>query len=225
MDAVHLWKSYGSRLVLRDLSFSAPPGVTCIEAPSGGGKTTLLRIVLGLEKADRGRVEGLEGARLAAVFQEDRLLLHATALENLAFVRPGAEEASAELLEELGLSHLAYERCDALSYGQQKKLEIVRAMASAPKLLLLDEPAAGLNPLESEELSVFVAHLIDRGFTILLIEHDISLVMSISDYVYVMDHGRMLSEGMPEQVQRDPAVIEAYIGKRGMQDVIAGKSP
>ena len=75
-------------------------------------------------------------------------------------------------------------------------------MASAPKLLLLDEPAAGLNPLESEELSVFVAHLIDRGFTILLIEHDISLVMSISDYVYVMDHGRMLSEGMPEQVQR-----------------------
>ena len=70
-----------------------------------------------------------------------------------------------------------------------------------------------------------MAHLIDRGFTILLIEHDISLVMSISDYVYVMDHGRMLSEGMPEQVQRDPAVIEAYIGKRGMQDVIAGKSP
>ena len=140
-------------------------------------------------------------------------------------VEEESRTAALALLEELGLSHLAYERCDALSYGQQKKLEIVRAMASAPKLLLLDEPAAGLNPLESEELSVFVAHLIDRGFTILLIEHDISLVMSISDYVYVMDHGRMLSEGMPEQVQRDPAVIEAYIGKRGMQDVIAGKSP
>lgn len=125
------------------------------------------------------------------------------------------------LLNELNLGCFANEKCSALAYGQQKKLEIVRAIASSPEMLLLDEPAAGLNPQESEELSEFISSLINRGITILLIEHDISLVMNISDYIYVMDHGTMLSHGNAETVQSDPKVIEAYIGKRGLRDVIA----
>ena len=245
-----LCKSFGGIAAVQDISMRIPRGkIVSLIGPNGAGKTSVFNLLTGFEGAP---LEGLKAydyvkRGIVRTFQNVRLYSAMSVLDNVMVgnqyriryspldivfntrrkrrVEEESRTAALALLEELGLSHLAYERCDALSYGQQKKLEIVRAMASAPKLLLLDEPAAGLNPLESEELSVFVAHLIDRGFTILLIEHDISLVMSISDYVYVMDHGRMLSEGMPEQVQRDPAVIEAYIGKRGMQDVIAGKSP
>ena len=170
MDVVHLWKAYGDRLVLRDLSFSAPPGVTCIEAPSGGGKTTLLRIVLGLEKADWGRVEGLEGARLAAVFQEDRLLLHATALENLTFVQPGAEEAGAELLEELGLP-LSGQPVEEFSGGMRRRVALARALAAPSDALVLDEPFTGLDA-ESRAACLACLRRRGEGKVVLLASHN-----------------------------------------------------
>lgn len=134
-----------------------------------------------------------------------------------------AIEYCCEILERVDLFDQKDNMCANLSYGQQKHLEIARAMASNPQLLLLDEPAAGLNPQETQELSNFIRKLLDYGLTVLLIEHDMSLVMRISDYIYVMNQGRMLSQGIPSYVQEDEKVIEAYIGRRSKQLVTGSK--
>lgn len=129
-----------------------------------------------------------------------------------------AAERAIELLESLDLGDQIDNYAKNLPYGMQRKLEIARAIATNAKLLILDEPAAGMNPQESEELMNFILKLRDMGQTILLIEHDMSVVMNISDRIYVIDHGRKIAEGLPAEIARNEQVVRAYLGSGGIRN-------
>ncbi len=128
-----------------------------------------------------------------------------------------AAERAIDLLESLELGEEIDNYAKNLPYGMQRKLEIARAIATEAKLIILDEPAAGMNPQESEDLKKFILKLRDRGQTILLIEHDMSVVMDISDRIYVIDHGRKIAEGLPKEIAVNPRVITAYLGSGGVK--------
>ena len=123
-----------------------------------------------------------------------------------------AYEKALKLLDFVGLLELKDEPAGSLSYGKQRLLEICRALASDPKILLLDEPAAGMNATEKNELDVLCKKIVERGGSILIIEHDMKLMMGLADYMYVLNYGKLLAEGAPLEIQNNPAVIEAYLG-------------
>ena len=242
LQARALTKSFGGVRAVHEVSLAVPEtSIFALIGPNGAGKSTLLNLLSGIYQPDAGTLS-YRGANLigqpayrrvrlgiARTFQKIRLFKQLTLLENVRagfhihqdapfwqyLVRPASGRFDAEareLLEFVGLGARADERAGALPYGQQRMLEIARALATRPKLFMLDEPAAGLNAAEVEFLLQRLVDISRRGVTLLVVEHNMDLVMNVAERVFVMDHGVPLYEGTPREVQANPAVIEAYLG-------------
>src|SRR5262245_630050 len=223
-------KSFGGVAAVNDVSLRLGRGrIYGLIGPNGSGKTTLFNCITGIDELESVRVtfgdERIDGLRpwqiarrgIGRTFQVIRVFPELTALENLLVVTRGArddaERRGRELLDFVRLSRLADEYAGNLSYGQQKLVEFVRMLMTDPALILLDEPAAGVNRTLLNELLDAVARIRDAGKTVLLVEHDMKVVMGLCETVFVLDHGEKIAEGPPGAIQGDERVIEAYFGR------------
>ncbi|CAB1070292.1 Branched-chain amino acid transport ATP-binding protein LivG (TC 3.A.1.4.1) [Olavius algarvensis Delta 1 endosymbiont] len=232
-----LTKTFGRLLAVDDVSFSITEGqIKGVAGPNGAGKTTIFNIITGLPyRATGGKIvfagreiqntppHAICHQGIARTFQKETVFDTLSVFENVLVAasygrtdqtRRNGEDKAAEIIEFVGLGDLGSEQATHLTLFEKKKLMLAQALATNPRLLLLDEPASGLNNPEMEESAALFRRINERGVSILLIEHKLPLLLSLSESVLILNYGQKLVEGPPDTVIKDERVIEAYLGKR-----------
>ncbi|TMA77589.1 MAG: ABC transporter ATP-binding protein [Deltaproteobacteria bacterium] len=243
LEVERVSKAFGGLVANKAVTLRVPEGAICgLIGPNGSGKTTLFNSIVGQHPIDAGsiRFQGREISRLRVAqiarlgllrtFQQTRIYGGMTCMQNMVISVPTSElgwrsmfrksppsdlRKADDLLHFVGLHAKRHLRARDLSFGQQKLLEFAMALMSGPRMLLLDEPTAGINP-------TLINGLLDQlrqvnaqlGITLLVIEHNMRVIMNLAQYIYCLAHGELLAEGKPEQVQKDPRVLDAYLGAR-----------
>jgi lipopolysaccharide export system ATP-binding protein len=246
LDAVQLSKSFRGRgKVVHEVSFGVEPGeVVGLLGPNGAGKTTSFRMTIGMIKPDGGRVTFLGNditrlpmfrrARLGMGYlsQEPSIFRNLTVEQNLLAILETLPESRArrrELLEshlaELGLTHLRNSFARSLSGGERRRLEITRSLVTSPKLLLLDEPFAGVDPIAVSEIQDIVIRLRKRGIGILLTDHNVRETLSITDRAYIIAEGRILRQGTSRELVTDDVVRKTYLGEKFQMPELESRPP
>ena len=226
LQTKNITKRFGGLVAVNNCSIGIEQGkITSLIGPNGAGKTTLFNIISGMMKPDSGRVilkkEDItalpvhQRARkgISRTFQMTRNFNNMTIRDNLTLSEDFEDKKLRDVLKRIGVEKPLDTKAGDLSYGQQKLLELARALLYPHQLLLLDEPAAGVNPKIRQELKKLLKELKKAGATVLVIEHDMDFVMDISDHVICLAEGKILAEGKPKEIRNNPRVLEAYLGK------------